>query len=142
MVLFSEYKTKMKDCNNGLTVENNSSNKIYTPITDGEVRFSNLFKIFAKDGTLPKDYVYDKVREYMVDLGIITMKDMGSNGVSKRISFVTDEALDKKILRIVGRNRCGDSFTYSYVFTVKRIEYMRKLFLDLMKIKSWSCLRT
>lgn len=67
----------------------------------------------------------------MVELGIITMKDMESNGASKRVTFVTDEALDKKILRIVGRNKYGDSFTYSYVFTVEGINYMKKLFSEL-----------
>ena len=96
-----------------------------------EVRFSLLFKDFAENGILPKDYIYDKVREYMVDLGIITMKDMESNGVSKRVTFVTDEVLGKKIIRIVGCRKYGDSFTYSYVFTKEGIDYMRKLFSNL-----------
>lgn len=103
----------------------------YEPIKDGEVRFSLLFKDFAENGILPKDYIYDKVREYMVDLGIITMKDMESNGVSKRVTFVTDEVLGKKIIRIVGCRKYGDSFTYSYVFTKEGIDYMRKLFSNL-----------
>ena len=104
---------------------------MYEPIKDGEVKFSKLFKIFAEDGILPKDYIYDKVRKYIADLGIITMKEMESNGVSKCISFVTDDALEKKILRIIGCRKYGDSFTYSYVFTVDGIDYMRKLFSDL-----------
>lgn len=59
------------------------------------------------------------------------MKDMESNGVSKRVSFVTDDALAKGILRIIGCKKYGDSVTYSYVFTVDGIEHMRKLFSDL-----------
>lgn len=130
-ILFSEFRSKEQKKMNMPPDKKVSVNKAFEPICDGEVRFSNLFKIFAEDGTLPKDYVYDKVREYMVGLGIITMKEMESKGVSKRVSFATEDALDKNILRIVGRNRYGDSFTYSYVFTVEGIEHMRKIFSDL-----------
>ncbi len=103
----------------------------YDPIKDGEIRFSLLFKEFAESGIIPKDYIYDKVREYLVDLGIITMKNMDSNGASKRVTFVTDDALDKGILRIIGCKNYGDSVIYSYVFTVNGIEHMRKLFSSL-----------
>lgn len=130
-ILFSEFRNKVQkkmDIPSDIKV---SVKKEYEPICDGEVRFSNLFKIFAEDGTLPKDYIYDKVREYMVGLGIITMKEMESKGVSKRVSFVTEDALNKKILRIVGCSRYGENFTYNYVFTVEGIDYMRKIFSDL-----------
>ena len=63
------------------------------------------------------------------------MKDMDSNGVSKRISFVTNDALDKGILRIIGCKKYGDSVIYSYVFTVNGIEHMRKLFSSLSERK-------
>lgn len=134
-ILFSEFRNKEQKNRDMPPEKKVSVKKEYEPICNGEVRFSNLFKIFAEDGTLPKDYIYDKVREYMVDLGIITMKEMESKGVSKRVSFATEYALDKNILRIVGRNRYGDSFTYSYVFTVEGIEYMRKIFSDLDESK-------
>lgn len=130
-ILFSDFRNKEQKNRDMLPDKKVSVKKEYEPICDGEVRFSNLFKIFAEDGTLPKDYVYDKVREYMVSLGIITMKEMESKGVSKRVSFVTEDALNKKILRIVGRSRYGENFTYSYVFTVEGIDYMRKLFSNL-----------
>lgn len=135
VILFSEFRNKEQKKIDMPPDKKISVKKEFEPICDGEVRFSNLFKIFAEDGTLPKDYIYDKVREYMVGLGIITMKEMESKGVSKRVSFVTEDALDKNILRIVGRNRYGDSFTYSYVFTVEGIEYMRKVFSDLDESK-------
>lgn len=130
-ILFSEFRNKEQKNRKMPPDKKVSVKKEYEPICDGEVRFSNLFKIFAEDGTLPKDYVYDKVREYMVSLGIITMKEMESKGVSKRVSFVTEDALNKKILRIVGRSRYGENFTYNYVFTVAGIDYMRKLFSNL-----------
>lgn len=130
-ILFLDFRNKEQKNRDMLPDKKVSVKKEYEPICDGEVRFSNLFKIFAEDGTLPKDYVYDKVREYMVSLGIITMKEMESKGVSKRVSFVTEDALNKKILRIVGRSRYGENFTYSYVFTVEGIDYMRKLFSNL-----------
>ena len=134
-ILFSEFRNKEQKKMDMPFDKKVSVNKEFEPICDGEVRFSNLFKIFAEDGTLPRDYIYDKVREYMVGLGIITMKEMESKGVSKRVSFATEDALDKNILRIVGRNRYGDSFTYSYVFTVEGIAYMRKIFSDLDESK-------
>lgn len=130
-ILFSEYRKNAQKKKDLPSDKKASDKKQYDPIEDGEVRFSLLFKEFAESGILPKDYIYDKVREYMVELGIITMKDMESNGASKRVTFVTDGALDKKILRIVGRNKYGDSFTYSYVFTVEGINYMKKLFSEL-----------
>ena len=130
-ILFTERKRQEKKEAN----KKRKSISDYEPIRDGEVRFSLLFKEFAEDGILPKDYIYDKVREYLVDLGIITMKDMDSNGVSKRISFVTDDALDKGILRIIGCKNYGDSVIYSYVFTVNGIEHMRKLFSSLSERK-------
>lgn len=130
-ILFTERKKQEKKEAN----KKRKSISDYEPIRDGEVRFSLLFKEFAEDGILPKDYIYDKVREYLVDLGIITMKDMDSNGVSKRISFVTDDALDKGILRIIGCKNYGDSVIYSYVFTVSGIEQMRKLFSSISERK-------
>lgn len=134
-ILFSEYRVKAHKKKDLPSDKKVSDKKQYDPIKDGEVRFSLLFKDFAETGILPKDYIYDKVREYMVELGIITMKDMESNGASKRVTFVTDEALDKKILRIVGRNKYGDSFTYSYVFTVEGIDYMKKIFSEIVENK-------
>ena len=130
-ILFSEYRVKAHKKKDLPSDKKVSNKKQYDPIKDGEVRFSLLFKDFAENGILPKEYIYDKVREYMVDLGIITMKEMESNGASKRVTFVTDDALNKKILRIVGCNKYGDSFTYSYVFTVEGIDYMKKLFSEL-----------
>lgn len=130
-ILFSEYRVKAHKKKDLPSDKKVSNKKQYDPIKDGEVRFSLLFKDFAENGILPKEYIYDKVREYMVDLGIITMKEMESNGASKRVTFVTDDALNKKILRIVGCNKYGDSFTYSYVFTVEGIDYMKKLFSKL-----------
>ena len=112
-----------------------SSQNQYNPIKDGEVRFSLLFKEFAEKGILPKDYIYDKVREYMAGLGIITIKEMESKGVSKRVSFVTEDALNKNILRIVGCSKYGDGITYNYVFTIEGADYMRKLFSDLDESK-------
>lgn len=134
-ILFSEYRKSESKKKDIPLNKNVSDKKQYEPMKDGEVRFSLLFKDFAENGILPKDYIYDKVREYMVDLGIITMKDMESNGASKRVTFVTDDALDKKILRIVGCNKYGNSFTYSYVFTVEGIEHMRKIFSNLDESK-------
>ena len=134
-ILFSEYRKKEQKKKDVPDNKNVSDKKQYEPMKDREVRFSLLFKAFAEKGILPKDYIYDKVREYMVDLGIITMKDMESNGASKRVTFVTDAALDKKILRIVGCNKYGNSYTYSYVFTVEGIEHMRKIFSDLDESK-------
>ena len=43
----------------------------------------------------------------MAGLGIITIKEMESKGVSKRVSFVTEDALNKNILRIVGCSKYG-----------------------------------
>ena len=63
------------------------------------------------------------------------MKEMESNGASKRVTFVTDEVLDKGILRIIGCKNYGDSVIYSYVFTVSGIEQMRKLFSSLSERK-------
>lgn len=134
-ILFSEFRDKEQKKMDMQPDKKVSVNKAFEPIFDGEVRFSNLFKIFAEDGTIPKDYIYDKIREYMVCLGIITMKEMEAKGVSKRVSFATEDALNKKLLRIVGRSRYGDSFTYSYVFTVEGIEYMRKIFSGLDESK-------
>ena len=134
-ILFSEYRKKEQNKKDMASKESVSGKKQYEPIKDGEIRFSLLFKEFAENGIIPKDYLYDKVREYLVDLGIITMKDMDSNGVSKRISFVTDDALDKGILRIIGCKNYGDSVIYSYVFTVNGIEHMRKLFSSLSERK-------
>lgn len=130
-ILFSEYRKKEQKGKDAQHNKNVSDKKQYEPMKDGEVRFSLLFKEFAENGILPKDYIYDKVREYLVELGIITMKNMDSNGVSKRVSFVTDDALDKEILRIIGCKKYGDSVIYSYVFTVSGIEHMRKLFSNL-----------
>ena len=130
-ILFSEYRKKNQKKKDVKSNESVSGKKCYDPIKDGEIRFSLLFKEFAENGIIPKDYIYDKVREYLVDLGIITMKNMDSNGASKRVTFVTDDALDKGILRIIGCKNYGNSVIYSYVFTVNGIEHMRKLFSSL-----------
>lgn len=127
VILFSEYRVEKK---NILTVKNGSS-EMYAPITDEEVRFSNLFKIFSEDGTLPRDYSYYKIREYLVKLNIIEIKEMKCNGATTRITFATDNAINKKILRIVERKKRGNSYSYNYVFTRSGIEYMRDIFLKL-----------
>lgn len=127
VILFSEYRTEKK---NILTVKDDSG-EMYAPITDEEVRFSNLFKMFSEDGTLPKDYSYYKIREYLAKLNIIEIKEMECNGATTRITFATDNAINKKILRIVKRKKHGDSFSYSYVFTRGGIEYMRDIFSNL-----------
>lgn len=134
-ILFSEYRKKEQKEKDVQHNKNVSDKKQYEPMKDGEVRFSLLFKEFAEKGILPKDYIYDRVREYLVDLGIITMKEMESNEASKRVTFVTDDALDKGILRIIGCKNYGDSVIYSYVFTVSGIEQMRKLFSSLSERK-------
>ena len=134
-VLFSEYRKKVQMEKNISSDKKVSSQNQYNPIKDGEVRFSLLFKEFAEKGILPKDYIYDKVREYMAGLGIITIKEMESKGVSKRVSFVTEDALNKNILRIVGCSKYGDGITYNYVFTIEGADYMRKLFSDLDESK-------
>jgi len=134
-ILFAETRAKEIESKDMSPDKKVFDNKRYNPISNGEIKFSNLFKIFAEDGTLPKDYSYDKVREYMVKLGLIEIKEAESNGVSKRITFVTDDTLNKKILRIVGCRRYGDILTYSYVFTVDGIAYMRELFSGLDKDK-------
>lgn len=127
VILFSEYRTEKK---NILTVKDDSG-EMYAPITDEEVRFSNLFKMFSEDGTLPKDYSYYKIREYLAKLNIIEIKEMECNGATTRITFATDNAINKKILRIVKRKKHGDSYSYSYVFTRGGIEYMRDIFSNL-----------
>ena len=134
-ILFSEYRKREPKRKDIPLNKNVSDKKQYEPMKDGEARFSLLFKEFAENGILPKDYIYDKVRECMADLGIITMKDMESNGASKRVTFVTDDALDKGILRIIGCKKYGDSHIYSYVFTVDGIEHMRKIFSSLSESK-------
>lgn len=127
-ILFSEHRSKVQE-QEELSADRKSSDKVqYEPIKDGEVKFSLLFKEFAEKGILPKDYIYDKVREYMADLGLIEMKEIESNGASRRATFVTADALNKKILRIVASKMYGDTLTYNYVFTVDGIEYMRKIF--------------
>lgn len=127
VILFSEYRAEKKN----MLIVKNSSSEMYAPITDEEVRFSNLFKMFSEDGTLPKDYSYYKIREYLVKLNIIEIKEMECNSAISRITFATDNAINKKILRIVKRKKCGDSYSYSYVFTRSGIEYMRDIFSNL-----------
>ncbi len=56
---------------------------------------------------------------------------MECNGATTRITFATDNAINKKILRIVKRKKHGDSYSYSYVFTRSGIEYMRDIFSNL-----------
>lgn len=135
IILFSEYREKkILKCTKP-DVKNNKLNEVYDPIGNGEVRFSNLFKIFAKDGTLPENYSYYKIRDYLVELNVIEIKELESNGAITRITFATDYALDKKILRVVGRKKHGNSYIYNYVFTLNGITYMRNVFSNLSESK-------
>lgn len=127
VILFSEYRAEKRN----ILTDKNGSSEIYAPITEEEIRFSNLFKMFSEDGTIPKDYSYYKIREYLVKLNIIEIKEMECNGATTRITFATDNAINKKILRIVKRKKHGDSYSYSYVFTRSGIEYMRDIFSNL-----------
>ena len=103
----------------------------YEPIKDGEVRFSLLFKDFAEKGIIPQNYDYLKVREYLVNLNIVYLREFDINNVRRKITFATDNALNKDILRIIGSKKQGEDTTYNYVFTKNGVDCMRKLFLDL-----------
>lgn len=124
-ILFSEHKRKEEIKKKAITTS------VYLPISNGEVKFSNLFKEFSEEGILPDNYDYQKIREYLVGLDIISIKDMKSNGASKRVTFATDNALNKGILRIVGSKLYGSELTYSYVFTKYGVDYMRNIFTNL-----------
>lgn len=125
-ILFSEYYHEHKKVNKKETVP-----PMYEPIKDGEVRFSLLFKEFAEKGLLPINYDYQKVREYLVKLNLIYLKEFNTNSVKRNITYATDNALDKGILRIAGSKNQGNELSYSYVFTKNGVEYMRKIFSDL-----------
>lgn len=125
-ILFSEYYREHKK-----VTKKEAIPPMYEPIKDGEVRFSLLFKDFAENGILPKDYDYLKVREYLVNLDVIYLKEFNMNNVRRKITFATDNALDKDILRIIGSKKQGEETTYNYVFTINGVEFMRKLFTDL-----------
>ena len=124
-ILFSEHKMQEE------IKKKTTTTSIYIPISNGEVKFSLLFKEFSEEGILPSNYDYQKVREYLVGLDIISIKDMESNGASKRVTFATDNALNKGILRIVGSKLYGSELTYSYVFTKYGVDYMRNIFTNL-----------
>ena len=130
-ILFSEYKNKEQKEKEFSCQLNDPDYRHYVPIDDGEVKFSKLFKIFEEDGILPKDYSYDHVRSYLADLGIIKVIELEIKGVLKRVTFVTDEALSNRIIRIVGCKKYGDNYIYSYVFTPKGITEMRKIFSEI-----------
>lgn len=125
-ILFSEYYDEHKKAN-----KKETTSQMYESIKDGEVRFSILFKEFAEKGLLPANYDYLKVREYLVNLNIVYLKKFNVNNMSKNITFATENALDKDILRIIGSKKQGEDTTYNYVFTKNGVEYMRKLFADL-----------
>lgn len=63
-ILFSEYKKQMYK----KSIKKQTPTPIYESIKNGEVRFSILFKDLAKEGILPDNYDYLKVREYLVGL--------------------------------------------------------------------------
>lgn len=125
-ILFSEYYCEYKK-------ENKKKDKIsiYEPIKDGEIRFSLLFKEFAEKGLLPDNYDYLKVREYLVNLHVVYLKEFDVNNVRRKITFATENALDKDILRIVGCKNQGNEVTYNYAFTKNGVEYMGKIFSGL-----------
>ena len=125
-ILFSEYYCEYKK-------ENKKKDKIsiYEPIKDGEIRFSLLFKEFAEKGLLPDNYDYLKVREYLVNLHVVYLKEFDVNNVRRKITFATENALDKDILRIVGCKNQGNEVTYNYAFTKNGVECMRKIFSGL-----------
>lgn len=129
VILFSEYRNqKKKDMTSDKKV---SEKKQYAPINDGEVRFSLLFKEFAGKGLLPNNYDYQKVREYLVKLKLIYLKEFKTSSVIRKITYATDNALDKGILRIVGSKTQGNELIYNYVFTKNGVEYMEKIFSEL-----------
>lgn len=125
-ILFSEYYCECQK-------ENKKKDKIpiYEPIKDGEIRFSLLFKEFAEKGLLPGNYDYLKVREYLVNLHVVYLKEFDVNNIRRKITFATENALDKNILRIVGCKNQGNEVTYNYAFTKNGVECMRKIFSDL-----------
>lgn len=125
-ILFSEYYCEYKK-------ENKKKDKIsiYEPIKDGEIRFSLLFKEFAERGLLPDNYDYLKVREYLVNLHIVYLREFDVNNIRRKITFATENALDKDILRIVGCKNQGNEVTYNYAFTKNGVECMRKIFSGL-----------
>lgn len=125
-VLFSEYYCEHKEAN-----KKQDMIPIYEPIKDGEIRFSLLFKEFAEKGLLPDNYDYLKVREYLVNLHIVYLKEFDINNIRRKITFATENALDKDILRIVGCKNQGSKITYNYAFTKNGVECMRKIFSDL-----------
>ena len=49
----------------------------------------------------------------------------------RKITYATDNALDKGILRIVGSKTQGNELIYNYVFTKNGVEYMEKIFSEL-----------
>lgn len=125
-ILFSEYYCEYKKEN-----KKKDKNPIYEPVKDGEIRFSLLFKEFAENGLLPDNYDYLKVREYLVNLHIVYLKEFDVNNIRRKITFATEKALDKDILRIVGCKNQGNQVTYNYAFTKNGVECMRKIFSDL-----------
>lgn len=125
-ILFSEYYDEHKKAN-----KKETTSPMYESIKDGEVRFSILFKEFAEKGLLPANYDYLKVREYLVNYDVVYLKEFNMNNVRRKITFATDNALDKDILRIIGSKKQGEETTYNYVFTKNGVEFMRKLFSDL-----------
>lgn len=125
-ILFSEYYHEHKKANKKETMP-----PLYEPIKDGEVRFSLLFKEFAEKGMIPQNYDYLKVREYLVNLNVVYLKEFNVNNVKRKITFATDNALDKDILRIIGSKNQGNEVTYNYVFTKSGVEYMKKVFSEL-----------
>lgn len=129
VILFSEYRNQKKK--NMTSDKKVSEKKQYDSIKDGEVRFSLLFKEFAGKGLLPNNYDYQKVREYLVKLKLIYLKEFKTSSVVRKITYVTDNALDKGILRIVGSKTQGNELIYNYVFTKNGVEYMEKIFSEL-----------
>lgn len=126
-ILFSEHKRQKQEEIKKKATETS----IYLPISNEEIRFSNLFKKFSEEGILPSDYSYGKVREFLVNLDIIYIKNLGSKDEPKNITFATESMLNKGILRIVQCKSYGNELAYNYVFTKEGIDYMRRIFENL-----------
>ncbi len=125
-VLFSEYYQKHKIAN-----KKESIPTLYEPVKDGEIRFSLLFKDFAENSLIPNNYDYQKIREYLVKLNLINLKEFNAGSMTRKITYATDHALNNDILRIVGCRNQGNEIMYNYVFTKNGVEYMKNIFSSL-----------
>lgn len=123
-VLFSEYYQEQHKKAN----KKESISPLYESVKEGEIRFSLLFKGFAENRLIPNNYDYQKIREYLVKLNLIYLKEFNTGSVTRKITYATDYALDKDILRIVGCKNQGNEIMYNYVFTKNGVEYMKNIF--------------